>query len=220
MSEQSFADLGGVTGMGPVITEANELIFHSNWEATAFALTFAMGATGCWNIDASRRARETLADYLSLSYYQIWIEALCKLLTAQGLVSDEEIQAGHSLFPALGVKRVLTASMVADVLAKGAPTNRAAVNNAKFSVGDQVRTMKTRAHHHTRLPGYARDKLGCVAAVRDLHVYPDSNAHGLGEQPQWLYSVAFEGTELWGHEAEPGLTVFIDAWEPYLEGVK
>lgn len=220
MSYLSFADLGGLTGMGPVVPEPNEAIFHSNWEATAFALSLAMGATGSWNIDMSRRARETQPDYLSLSYYQIWINGLCKLLTAQGLVTDEEIQAGQMLCPALPVKKVLTASMVSGVLAKGAPADRAITTAAKFSVGDHVRTLQTQANHHTRLPAYARDKLGCIAAVRAVHVYPDSNAQGLGEQPQWLYSVAFEGAALWGQEAEHGLTVYLDAWEPYLEQVK
>jgi len=40
------------------------------------ALTLAMGTTGLWNIDASRAARETLADYRELSYYQIWLAGL------------------------------------------------------------------------------------------------------------------------------------------------
>ena len=220
MSYQSFADLGGRTGMGAVLLEPNEPVFHGNWEATAFALTVAMGTTGSWNLDMSRRSRETLPDYLSLSYYQIWIKGLCKLLMEQGLVIDEELQVGHMLRPALPVKRVLEAPMVAGVLAKGAPTNRATASPASFSVGDCVRTCQFQADHHTRLPAYARGKVGCIAAVRAVHVYPDTNAHGLGEQPQWLYSVAFEGTTLWGQEADPGLTVYVDAWEPYLERVQ
>lgn len=219
MSYQSFADLGGRTGMGAIQREPNEIMFHGDWEATAFALTVAMGATGSWNIDMSRRSRETLPDYLTLSYYQIWIKGLCKLLTEQGLVTDEELEVGHMLRPALPVKRVLEAPMVAGVLAKGVPTDRATASPASFSVGDVVRTCQFQADHHTRLPAYARGKVGCIAAVRAVHVYPDTNARGLGEQPQWLYSVAFEGTALWGQQADPGLTVYVDAWEPYLEQV-
>lgn len=220
MSYETFADLGGLAGMGSVLFEADEPVFHGNWEATAFALTLAMGVTGAWNLDMSRRARETLPDYLSLSYYQIWINALCKLLTEQGLVTGEEIQAGHMLHPALPVKRVLTSYMVASVLAKGAPTDRTAANPARFSVGDSVRTCRAKVDHHTRLPAYARDKVGRIAAVRAAHVYPDTHSRGLGEQPQWLYSVAFEGIALWGPEADAGLTVYVDAWEPYLKRVE
>lgn len=217
MSYQSFADLGGITGMGSVLLERNEPVFHGNWEATAFALTLAMGVTGHWNIDMSRRSRETLPDYRSLSYYQIWINGLSRLLTEQGLVTHEELETGHMLSPALAVKRVLTAPMVAEVLAKGAPTNRATASPASFSVGDCVRTSETQADHHTRLPAYARGKIGCIAVVREVHVYPDTNSQGLGEHAQWLYSVAFKGPTLWGQETDPGLTVYVDAWESYLE---
>ena len=124
------------------------------------------------------------------------------------------------LCPALPVKRVIAAPMVAGVLAKGAPTDRVTASPASFSVGDCVRTSEAPADHHTRLPAYARGKVGCIAAVRAVHVYPDTNSQGLGEQPQWLYSVAFKGTTLWGQDADPGLTVYVDAWEPYLERVE
>ena len=49
--------------------------------------------------------------------------------------------------------------------------------------------------------------------------FPDTNAHGHGPSPQWLYLVRFSGAELWGREGDPGLDVSIDAWESYLEGL-
>ena len=42
------------------------------------ALTLAMGASGAWNIDMSRSARETLPAYARLTYYEIWFEALAE----------------------------------------------------------------------------------------------------------------------------------------------
>jgi nitrile hydratase subunit beta len=50
-----------------------------------------------------------------------------------------------------------------------------------------------------------------------FHVFPDSNAIGAGENPQWLYTVTFDGRELWGNDSDPYLKVSVDAWEPYLE---
>ena len=50
-------------------------------------------------------------------------------------------------------------------------------------------------------------------------VFPDDNAHGKGENPQWVYTVVFDGREVWGEDADPSLTVSIDAWESYLERV-
>jgi len=88
---------------------------------------------------------------------------------------------------------------------------------ARFRVGDAVRTHIEIPDHHTRLPGYARGRRGVVERVHGVHVFADSNAQGLGEQPQWLYSVAFDASELWGADAQPGLKVAIDAWEPYLD---
>jgi nitrile hydratase subunit beta len=52
-------------------------------------------------------------------------------------------------------------------------------------------------------------------AVHGTHVFPDSNAHGLGEDPQWLYTVRFSALDLWGKDTAD--SVSIDLWEPYLE---
>jgi nitrile hydratase len=38
-----------------------------------------------------------------------------------------------------------------------------------------------------------------------------------GENPQWLYTVVFDGAELWGPNADPTVKISIDAFEPYLE---
>jgi nitrile hydratase len=70
--------------------------------------------------------------------------------------------------------------------------------------------------HHTRLPGYVRGRRGMIERVHGTHVFADAHALGLGEQPQWLYTVVFDGTELWPGEPVHGLTVAVDAWEPYM----
>ena len=70
---------------------------------------------------------------------------------------------------------------------------------------------------HTRLPRYARGKRGVIAHLHGAHTFPDTNAHGLGEQPQPLYNVRFEARELWGDSAEPRETVSLDLWDSYLD---
>ncbi|MGB6356728.1 MAG: hypothetical protein WBF21_22345, partial [Steroidobacteraceae bacterium] len=104
MSYRSNADLGGQDGYGAVHPEPEGELFHSAWEPRILALTLAMGATGLWNIDASRSARETLADYAELSYYQIWLQGLTKLLLQSGAVQEEEISQGRSMHPAAAVR--------------------------------------------------------------------------------------------------------------------
>jgi nitrile hydratase len=213
-------DLGGMMGFGPVVPEQNEPVFHADWEKHALGITLCCGALGEWNIDTSRHARETLhpADYLSSSYYEIWTKGLLKLLAARGLVSREEVAAGRSLSAAKTTARpALKAADVPARLAGGGPCDRPLDRAPRFGVGDRVRTRNINPTGHTRLPRYARDKLGVIESRQGSFVFPDTNAHGKGEDPQWIYSVVFKGAELWGAESDPALTVAIDCWEPYLE---
>ena len=216
MSYVTHADLGGQPGHGPVQPEDESIRFHADWERTALAVVLAMGATGSWNIDMSRAARETLPDYERLSYYQIWLAALERLMVQRGQLKDDEIAAGRMLHAPAPVARVLHAPDVPRVLAQGSPTQRNAGPGPRFRVGERVRMREHAVPHHTRLPGYARGKLGTIERVHGNHVFADTHAQGLGEQPQPLYTVVFDGSELWGAEAAPGLRVSIDAWEPYL----
>lgn len=212
-------DLGGMMGFGPIAIEQDEPWFHAEWERRAFGLTLAMGATGSWNIDMSRHARESLLppEYLTSSYYEIWIKGVEKLVVAAGLISDEELKCGQSLVEPRPIKRVVKAEDVPAVLARGGPTERPIEQEARFAVGDRVRARNMHPMGHTRLPRYVRGKVGIVELVHGAHVFPDANAQGDGERPQWLYTVCFSGQELWGEEADTTLTVSVDAWESYLE---
>ncbi len=214
-------DLGGMHGHGPVKPEPNEPVFHDEWEKRAFALTLAMGRPGSWNIDMSRFARENRppGEYLSMSYYQIWFAGLVTLLKERELVTENEISAGHALAPPKPVKRILSPGDVAKVLYRGGPTERPTNTSAVFKPGDKVRTKNINPPTHTRLPRYVRGRIGTVERVIGYHVFPDSNATGAGENPQWLYTVRFDGRELWGPEGDPTTKVSVDAWEPYLEAV-
>lgn len=207
MSHVTYADLGGLPNIDAVLPEPEGELFHANWEPRVLALTLAMGATGSWNIDMSRAARESLPDYAHFSYYQIWFEALQRMLDERGLLRPDA--------PAL--PRVLQAGAVPAVLAKGAPTLRDTTTGPRFAIGQRVRTRAHRVPHHTRLPSYAMGRAGVIERLHGMHVFADAHAQGLGEQPQWLYAVAFDAAELWGDAAAPGGSVSVDAWESYLD---
>ena len=217
----SHADLGGLPGFGAVAPGPEGELFHADWERKALALTLAMGAIGSWNIDQSRAARETLPYYLKLSYYQVWLGAIEKLLQERCLATAGEIRSGALHQPPLPVARVLQAQAVSAALLKGSPVLRTPAQSARFSLGQHVRTRSAPAGHHTRLPGYARGKQGVIERIHGVHVFADSQAQGLGEDPQWLYGVVMEEAQLWPERARAGhpqgLKVSIDAWEPYLE---
>jgi nitrile hydratase len=212
-------DLGGQMGFGPVAPEKDEPLFHADWEKRALGVTLCAGVSGAWNIDESRHAREKLhpAVYYSASYYEIWIRALEVLLERHGFVSAADLDAGKAVGPAAKPKRVLKARDVAATLAKGGPCDRPVAQPAQFKAGQRVRTRNINPEGHTRLPRYARGREGVIEAVRGGFVFPDTNAHGKGENPQWVYTVVFDGREIWGADADPTLSVSIDAWESYLE---
>jgi nitrile hydratase len=214
-------DLGGMHGFGPVEPEPDEPVFHADWEKRAFALTLAMATPGSWNIDMSRFARENRppAEYLAMSYYQIWFAALETMLKQRALVADDEIATGHSLHAPKKVARTLSSSDVAQVLYRGGPTERETNAKAAFKAGDKVRAKTINPLTHTRLPRYVRGHVGTIEHMIGCHVFPDSNALGAGENPQWLYTVRFDGRELWGADADPTVSVSVDAWEPYLESI-
>jgi nitrile hydratase subunit beta len=210
-------DMGGGQNFGPVAAEPDEPWFHHEWERRVFGLTLAMGATGQWNLDQTRFARESLppAKYLASSYYEIWLEGLTRLMLERGLVTAGELQSGSSATPPKPVN-VLSAERVPAVLANRRATGREPTNAARFRVGDAVRTANLHPRSHTRLPRYCRDKPGTIVRVHGVHVFPDANARGVGEQPQWLYGVRFEARDLWGADTTAAAVV-VDCFEPYLE---
>ncbi len=218
-------DMGGQQGFGPVLLEKAEPLFHANWESRAMAITVAMGASGQWNIDLSRSARESLppAIYLSSSYYEIWIRALEKLMLERNMVTQAELQAGQQLTAPVKVSKVLNIGNVDAALRAGSPTERPIDQPALFKVGQKVRALNMHPQGHTRLPRYVRGHVGTIVSLHGGHVMPDQ--HTLRALPpfkvavEWLYTVVFDGPTLWGAGTDPRLEVTVDAWESYLEAV-
>jgi nitrile hydratase subunit beta len=211
-------DMGGMHGFGKVEPEPDEPAFHAPWEGRVLAMNRAMGSIGQWNIDIARFSREQLPPqvYLGSSYYRKWELGLEDLCVQYGLVGADELAAGRALHPAKPVARTVTAADAAKALSRGS-FERPASTLAKFKAGDHVRTRNINPPTHTRLPRYARSRAGIVECIRGCHVFPDAVVAGKGEEPHWLYTVVFDGRELWGAAADPTVKVSIDAWEPYLE---
>ena len=213
-------DMGGMQDMGPIQHEKNEPVFHEAWEGRVHAINSALSAWGKWSIDANRHGIELIppADYLRMRYYEKWLTSRTELLVQRGLVTREEIETGK---PAPGSRKATPPLTAAAVPAVGVmrgnfmrPETKAI---ARFKVGRHVRARNINPVGHTRLPRYARGKTGTVVRHHGIFVFPDTNAHFLGEQPQHLYSVRFTARELWGEQASARDTVYIDMWDSYLE---
>ncbi len=214
-------DLGGLTCFGPVDSDDNEPVFHDAWEGRVFALSIASSAT-FGPIDRRRHALETLDPvlYLSSSYYERWLARLENLAMTDGLLAEQELVSGKSSTPAARSASPLDAGAVESIVEEGRPTSRETGRVTPcFSVGDRVRARNIQPAGHTRLARYVRGRVGVIARRHGSHCFPDTNAHGQGENPQPLYSVKFDLSELWGPPASPQDRLFIDLWEDYLEPV-
>jgi nitrile hydratase len=206
-------------GMGPIQAEQNEPVFHADWQGRAFAMTRAMGQWRKWNLDASRYQRELIppSDYFRMSYYERWIVALVELMLKTGLVTGVEVESGKRDKGLPKQTPALTADKVQPLITKGVPASRDVPAVARFQAGQKVRSRNMNPVGHTRLPRYARGKIGTINRDHGVFVFPDSNAHFLGEKPQHVYSVRFSARELWGEQAAPQDSVYVDMWDDYLE---
>ena len=217
-------DMGGRFGDGAVIPEPETPVFHEDWHARALAVTLAAGALGQWNLDTSRHVRERLSpkDYARFSYYEKWISGLADLLVEKGVLSEADLkgEGDDAVHPLAHL--ALKAENVASALAKGGPADRPSDIAVEFAPGDRVRTRRPAANAfvaggHTRLPAYAAGATGRILRVHGTHILPDANAHGLGEQPEPLYAVVFDASELWANPEHPRDQVVLDLWQSYVE---
>lgn len=211
-------DLGGMHGFAPVEVEREEPVFHAEWEERVFALTLAAGFLGKWNLDMSRSAREQMppAEYLATTYYEHWLFGLRRLLVEHGLVTAEELASGRA-GPRAAQPRKLAAADVPKALQNRRAARVDEEVPAKFKAGDRVVARNSNPEGHTRLPRYARGRAGVIDRDHGVFIFADTHASGLGKRPQHVYSVRFGARELWGAQASPRDSVYVDLWDDHLE---
>jgi hypothetical protein len=174
--------------------------------------------------------------YLS-SYYERWLGAFEAQLVKAGYLGPDEVDArveGRRDEPGSrrasrvrlavtsrvlrsGLRPTLPRWLCAHVLPRVIGTSRPALRRRRFSVGDRIRVRGERASGYTRQPGYVTGKPGIVTAHLGATLFPDAYAVGRRARPQHLYTVSFEGSDLWGSAAEAGTEMRVDLYETYLE---
>jgi nitrile hydratase len=210
-------DLGGMHGFGPVEPEANEPVFHADWERRAFALITTRPKR--WTSAEDRYACENQApaDYLTQSYYENWLTALEKMLVKCVLITADELRAGEVNTPADSSVVPLRQQEVEAFVFGPGTTETSDASLAKFSPGDTVRARNLNPQGHTRMPRFVRGRRGIIANRWGCQAFPESSAHGTVEHLQWVYGVEFAAPELWGPDGNAGDSVCVDMWESYLE---
>jgi nitrile hydratase len=213
-------DMGGMHGMGPIEHEKNEPVFHEPWEGRVYAITRLLRAGGGrQNLDNSRHLIELLppAEYLRMSYYEKWLARLLKQIVDLGIVTAAEVESGQAAAGAPKATPAVAAAGVPAVVTRRNSARRDVVVAPRFKAGQRVRARNINPGGHTRLPRYARGKQGVVSRDHGVFLFPDTNAHFLGEKPQHVYSVRFAARELWGEQASARDFIYLDMWDDYLE---
>jgi nitrile hydratase beta subunit len=211
-------DMGGMQDMGPIEYEKIEPVFHADWEGRVYTMNAAMAATGKLKMVSIRPPIESLTafDYLRMSYFERIFTSLTERMVASAVVSRDEIENGR---PAKGSAKSVPALSAADVPAfmRRIPPRRNDPVAPRFQIGQHVRTLNINPVTLTRLPRYARGKVGTIERDRGVAAFLDTSVYGLGDKPQHVSSVRFSARELWGMEAPPQDAVYLDLWDDYLE---
>jgi nitrile hydratase beta subunit len=225
-------DVGGMDGLGPVVRDENEPVFHEPWQGHLFAMqTLIRGKHKVWHLDETRHAIERVNPvfYMGSSYYQIWLLRTEALLIEKGLLTDEELrgrmeQLAEGSIPESHLKDyrrvqpLLPSVQRRTALApqSGAAT-REEFTEPKFAPGTVVRAKQMSPLGHTRIPRYIRGKTGVIDAIHGLYTLPDAKVHGGVDLYQPVYRVCFEAQHLWGEDASPNDKLYIELWEDYLD---
>ena len=197
-------DLGGVNGFGRVEVEANEPVFHEDWEPIGYALALlGAGELNCFTIDELRHAIERMAPrhYLASTYYERIITGVAALFVEKGVLSQEELErraGGH--FP------------LATPPGPGLP---ARADDHRFAVGQRVRVTRQSFSGHVRVPRYVRGKTGTVLHQARAFPFASSAGHGMPAKQEPTYHVRFAASDLWS-DAQAQDSVVVDLWESYL----
>src|SRR4051812_20706945 len=88
-------DLGGMHGFGAIVREANEPLFHAEWEGHIWAIEELLEESRYFTVDAFRYGIERMApaDYLRSSYYERWLASIESNLIAESIISSDELDA-------------------------------------------------------------------------------------------------------------------------------
>ncbi len=214
------ADMGGSDGWGRApVPDPDERVFEEQWEARAFAMALLSMRLSGTNLDAFRHSMNRLdrAHYIDDGYYGRWLYGAENLLMDSNIIAPGTVEAravnisgGHAEEPPA------PEPAKPDYAPTAAGSLRAVDAAPAFSVGQRVRAKVQDAPGHTRLQRYTQGHVGTVAIVEPPQVLPDTHAHFLGENAQWVYTVSFDSRELFGSDAE-SFTLHTDLYEDYLE---
>lgn len=215
----SIHDVGGRQGFGPIEVTQSDPAFSEKWEGRAFGIAKSMTSASDYNTDKFRFTREQLPplEYLTAPYFMHWYRSSVAMLVGSGLVTAPELGAGKSesdLSEDVGpprdeatTRQATSSSMRYDGEYSGEP---------KFVVADHVTTSSISLSGHTRLPQYARGRIGKIVSYHGAHVVPDDSVRNI-KTFEPLYTVEFALSDLFEEHANSHDVINLEVWERFLE---
>lgn len=199
-------DVGGQSGFGPVPAGEGK-VFDEPWHSRSFGVTQVAHGLSGFNTDGFRHGleREDAEVYATTPYWHRWILNAERMLVEGGVLAAGAVDAQIAGKELLG-----DAERTTDCLPHGQRGNiRSSQVSPRFVVGEPIRV---KANYepigHTRLPDYVAGCVGTIESHNGVWVFPDTHAHGRGENPCWVYSVAFDSSVLWPADSTASLTGF------------
>lgn len=215
-----IADMGGTDGWGAAPTiDPTEQVFEHPWEGRAFALALLSMRLSGTNLDAFRHSMNRLdrEHYLDDGYYGRWLYGAENLLMDSGIIAPGTVEARAVNLSGGSVPEPPPPEPhKPDYAPTAAGSIREIAVEPKFALGQRVRAKVQQAAGHTRLQHYIQGHVGTVSIIEPPQVLPDTHAHFIAENAQWVYTVAFDSSELFGVDGER-FTLNTDCYEDYLE---
>ena len=206
-------DMGGMQGLGEIGYKESAPGFDEPWEIRLFALVQAVRSRSL----RTEIERIPASNYLSMGYYERWYTALVNQIVERGTVTRAEVDSGRADADSAKATPALTPDIAREVLFRSPKTEQDVELTLRFHIGESVRGRNINPATHTRMPRYTRGKTGVVERDRGVFNLPDNEATSAEPRPQHVYLIRYAGRELWGEEAPPNDSVYIDMWEDYLE---
>jgi nitrile hydratase len=222
-------------------------VFVANWEKRIFGIHTVMMAlsthldkalkpypmadlqttfTETWTWASLRTGAEGMQpfEYFKYRYYEKWLMGISQFFVDRGYVTAKEIDklaAHYRADPGAPLPEQPNPALrqqVARYLQLGDSGLRELGAAPRFSVGDRVQVADPKAADHTRLPGFLRNKIGCVTEVYPgaFGYFVDTGPDGLAGA-QHVYCVSFDAAAIWGKEkSEANTVIYADLFDAYL----
>jgi nitrile hydratase len=206
--------MGGMQGMGELDYKKSEPAFQEPWEGRVLAMVMVLRV-----FRGSRTEIESIpaADYLRMRYFERWLEMLSAQVVNHGLVTPEELERGRASPGSAKATSAMTPSEARERLFRMRQSDPDTGVPARYEIGQRVRGRNINPTWHTRMPRYTRGRIGVVERDRGASYLPDNELSTAARKLQHVYLIRFTARELWGEQASPRDSLYIDMWEDYLE---